>query len=547
MKNSSLFLFVFVGLVSLNSCTFKAIEVDLIVHNATVYTVNERFEKVEAFAVKDGRIVELGAERAIMNKYKAANVVDAQQKFVYPGFIDSHCHFLYYGKGVREVDLTGALSWDEVVERVNKYAENNDVDFIYGRGWDQNLWENKDFPSNQMLNEYFPDKGVLLERVDGHAVIVNDYVLQKAGIQDDVVIDGGSVVKENGKLTGVLIDNAIYLINETLPPFSDEAMKASLLAAQEDCFKYGLSTVDDAGLSRHEIEVIQQMQESGALKMRIYAMVRDNKADLNYFFDKGIIQTDRLTVRSVKAYADGALGSRGASLLAPYSDKPEEWGFLVNSYSHFDSLAGACYEAGFQLNTHCIGDSANRLLTDVYSKYLKGTNDHRWRIEHAQIIHRSDLYKFKDFSIIPSVQPTHATSDMYWAEDRLGEERMNEAYPYQSLLKENGLLALGTDFPVEQVNPMLTFYAAVSRQDLKGFPEGSFIPEEKLSRKEALMGMTIWGAIANFEENEKGSLAEGKVADFVIMEADIMTIPEEQLPDIKVSSTFINGEEVYQK
>jgi predicted amidohydrolase YtcJ len=517
------------------------------VHNATVYTVNESFEKVEAFAVKDGRIVELGAERAIMNKYKAANVVDAQQKFVYPGFIDSHCHFLYYGKGLREVDLNGAQSWDEVIERVVQFSKNYEGDFINGRGWDQNLWADKNFPTNKKLNELFPDKGVLLERVDGHAIIVNDFVIQKAEIQDDAVIDGGSILKDNGRLTGVLVDNAIYLINDVLPPFSDDAMKASLLAAQEDCFKYGLTTIDDAGLTRHQIEVIQQMQVDGELKMRIYAMVADNKADLDYFFKNGIIKTDRLTVRSVKAYADGALGSRGASLLAPYSDRPEEWGFLVNSYAHFDSLAGACFDAGFQLNTHCIGDSANRLLTDVYSKYLEGTNDKRWRIEHAQIVHESDLYKFKEFSIIPSVQPTHATSDMYWAEDRLGEERMNEAYPYQSLLQENGLLALGTDFPVEKVNPFLTFYAAISRQDVKGFPEGSFTPEQKLGRKEALMGMTIWGAISNFEEEEKGSLVVGKFADFIILDADLMTIPEDQIPELMLTNTFIDGEEVFRK
>ena len=547
MKNNISSILIFISLISIYSCTYKSTEVDLIVHNATVYTVNESFEKVEAFAVKDGRIVELGAERAIMNKYKAAKVVDAKQKFVYPGFIDSHCHFLYYGKGLQEVDLNDAHSWDEVIERVVQFSKNFEGDFINGRGWDQNLWADKNFPTNKKLNELFPDKGVVLERVDGHAIIVNDFVLQKAKIQDDAVIDGGSILKENGRPTGVLVDNAVYLINDVLPPFSDDAMKVSLLAAQEDCFKYGLSTIDDAGLTRDQIEVIQQMQDDGELKMRVYAMVSDNKADLDYFFKNGIIKTDRLTVRSVKAYADGALGSRGASLLAPYSDRPEEWGFLVNSYAHFDSLAGACFDAGFQLNTHCIGDSANRLLTDVYSKYLKGTNDYRWRIEHAQIVHESDLYKFKEFSIIPSVQPTHATSDMYWAEDRLGEERMNEAYPYQSLLKENGLLALGTDFPVEKVNPFLTFYAAISRQDVNGFPENSFIPEQKLSRKEALMGMTIWGAISNFEEEEKGSLVAGKFADFIILDADLMTIPADQIPELMVSSTFIDGEEVYRK
>lgn len=534
-------------ILTLSSCTYKSIEVDLIVHNATVYTADDQFSKAEAFAVKDGKIVELGAERAIMNKYDAPEIIDAKKQFVYPGFIDGHCHFLYYGLGLGIADLVGTKSWDEVIEKMKSFSENNDVEVIYGRGWDQNDWEIEEFPDNTRLNELFPDRPVILYRIDGHAIIVNDYALKMANIEVGQNVEGGKVEVSDGKLTGVLVDNAMDLIEKNVAPIVDEDIQKALLAAQKNCFEVGITSVDDAGLDRSKIELIDAMQKEGSLKMRIYAMISDRPDNLNYYFSNGPVKTDRLNVRSVKAYADGALGSRGASLLKPYSDKPEEWGFLLASFEHYDSLAASCYENGFQLNTHCIGDSANRYLTDVYAKILGGTNDLRWRIEHAQIVEESDIQKFSDYSIIPSIQPTHATSDMYWAEERLGKERMNEAYPYQSLLQANGMVALGTDFPVENIDPLLTFYAAVSRKDLKGYPEGAFLPEQKLSRKEALLGMTIWNAIANFEENEKGSLELGKFADFVILDQDIMTMEESKIVSAKVTATYINGEAVYKK
>ena len=530
-----------------SSCTYKSIEVDLIVHNATVYTVNDVFEKVEAFAVKDGKIIELGAERAILNKYTSSTIVNAENKFIYPGFIDAHCHFLYYGMGLQNVDLVGTKSFEEIIEKVVAFAEKNPEGPIIGRGWDQNDWGQLNFPTNSELNELFPNRAVMLRRIDGHASLVNDVVLKESNIVAGQEISGGLVEVRDGKLTGILVDNAIDLVEEAIPLSSDEMVEKALLQAQKDCFELGLTTVDDAGLNKRQIDLISKMQNEGSMKMRIYAMISDDKEDLEFYFKNGPIKTDRLNVRSVKVYADGALGSRGASLLAPYSDKPEEWGFLLNSFDHFDSLAAACYANGFQMNTHCIGDSANRYLSDLYSEYLGGTNDLRWRIEHAQIVHDSDIEKFQNFSIIPSIQPTHATSDMYWAEERLGAERIHEAYPYQKLLKANGLVALGTDFPVEKVDPRLTFYAAVSRKDVEGFPEGSFLPDQKLSRKEALMGMTIWAAIANFEEEEKGSLENQKFADFIILDQDIMKIDESRIPDVNILATYVNGEEVFRK
>jgi len=539
--------FSLVVLLSLVSCNYKNIEVDMIVHNAKVYTVDEQFSIVEAFAIKDGKIVELGAERAIMNKYKSENVIDAKKQFVYPGFIDAHCHFLYYGLGLTSADLVGTTSWNDVLERMQIYSLGTDEPFLYGVGWDQNDWEEEEFPDNTRLNELFPDRSVVLRRIDGHAVIANDFALKMANIEAGQIVEGGIVETKEGKLTGILVDNAVDLISKVYPLKNDKDIRKGLLEAQKNCFEVGLTTLDDAGLDRSDIELIDAMQKEGSLKMRVYAMIADHPDNLDYYFANGPVKTDRLNVRSVKVYADGALGSRGASLLKPYSDKPEEWGFLLASFDHYDSIAASCYENGFQLNTHCIGDSANRYLTDVYAKVLGGTNDKRWRIEHAQIVSEIDIQKFKDFSIIPSIQPTHATSDMYWAEERLGKDRMDEAYPYQSLLKANGLVALGTDFPVEDIHPLKTFYAAVARKDLKGYPEGAFLPEQKLSRKEALKGMTIWAALANFEETEKGSLEVGKFADFVILEQDLMSIDEIQIPEIKIMATYVNGEVVYKR
>jgi predicted amidohydrolase YtcJ len=443
------------------------------------------------------------------------------------------------------VNLVGTTSFDEVMKRVLDFQNKRDVSFIIGRGWDQNDWEEQSFPDNSALNKRYPNTPILLKRIDGHAAIANRAALDLAGIKPGQKIDGGVIKTKDNRLTGLLVDNAVDLVNSALPKPSEQDISQALMTAQEKCFEVGLTTVDDAGLDKLSILLIDKLQQSGDLKMRVYAMISDTPENLDYFFEKGKIKTERLNVRSVKLYGDGALGSRGACLLHPYSDDPLNKGFLLSSKEHFDEIAGLCYENGFQLNTHCIGDSANRLLTDVYVKYLKGTNDFRWRIEHAQVVNKDDVDKFKKFNIIPSVQPTHATSDMYWAEDRLGEDRIKEAYAYQTLLKTNGLLALGTDFPVENISPFLTFYAAVSRKDVKGYPENGFNMKDALTRRQALKGMTIWAAISNFEEAEKGSLEVGKLADFIILDKDIINIPIQQVPEVKVLQTFVGGERVY--
>ena len=532
-------------LLMLSSCAQQE-KVELIIHNANIYTVDGRFSKAEAFAVSGGKFVAVGNNEDILEKYVAPDVIDLHGGAVYPGFIDAHAHFYGYGTGLQIADLTGAASFDELIKRLASHREKHpDQAWLLGRGWDQNLWENKAFPSREKLDELFPDTPVLLTRIDGHAALANGRALDLGGITPSTTMLGGKVVLEHGEPTGVLIDNAIGWVSEKIPEINPEEKKKALLAAQENCFQVGLTTVADAGLDREIIQLMEEMQEQGNLKMRIYAMVSPTPENIAYYFGKGPYQNDLITVRSFKVFGDGALGSRGAALLAPYQDAPDEQGFLLSSVEEFEALAQKMYSHGFQMNTHCIGDSTNRTLLDIYAKVLGGKNDRRWRIEHAQIVHGEDVAKFGKHNIIPSVQPTHATSDMYWAEDRLGSERIHDAYIFKQLLDQNGYIALGSDFPVEAINPLFGFHAAVARQDAKGWPEGGFQSENKLTREEALKGMTIWAAYANFEEDRKGSIEAGKLADFVILEQDIMTAPVEQLRDIAVAGTYLGGEKVF--
>ncbi|MCB0402108.1 MAG: amidohydrolase [Flavobacteriales bacterium] len=551
----------------LNSCVTTE-EMDLLIHNAKIYTVNDAFDVQEAMVIKDGIIVDIGPQNEILNKYTAKEVVDAGKKPIYPGFIDAHCHFVGYAQNLNEVNLVGTSSFEEVVERVSAFAQTNQSEWIVGRGWDQNDWEVKEFPMNDLLDSLFPSTPVFLTRIDGHAALANSTALNRAGIDHNTRVDGGIItfkVLQNNtmktiesseltdysqlhpKPTGILIDNAVNLVSSKIPGASQDQLRKSLLKAQQNLVAVGLTTVDDAGLDRQVIELIEHMQADGDLKLKVYAMISGTKEMLEHYLEAGPHKTKKLNVCSFKFYADGALGSRGACLLEPYSDILEQLhhGLLTTNQTFFETYAPLLYEKGFQMNTHCIGDSANRMILNIYAKVLGGVNDKRWRIEHAQVVHPADLEKFKAFTIIPSVQPTHATSDMYWAQDRLGEERVKSAYAYNDLLSQNGLLALGTDFPVEGINPMNTFYAAVVRKDLNGFPENGYQVNNALSRKDALKGITIWAAIANFEENEKGSLEIGKAADFVMLDNDLMDAEEADIPNIRVLSTYIDGERVY--
>jgi predicted amidohydrolase YtcJ len=522
-------------------------KIDLLVYNAIVYTVDKKFSKKEAIAVNNGKIIATGTTKDLEKRYDAKEKIDANGKFVYPGLIDAHAHFFEYGLGLQKAGLVGTVSWDDVVNKLKIFAETHKEGWLTGSGWDQNDWVIKEFPNNQKLNELFPGRPVILTRVDGHAAIANNKALELSGIKAGDTISGGEIETINGKLTGILVDNATDLVYRHIPAPSHAQIKTALLQAQANCFAAGLTTIDDCGLSYKAALLVDQLQKSNELKMRMYIMLSDEKENYDYLFAKGKIKTDRLNVRAFKLFADGALGSRGACLLQPYSDKPGWSGFLLKPQSHFDSMANIISQHGFQMCTHAIGDSANRMMLKIYAKYLKGKNDQRWRIEHSQVINKNDFHLFGDNNIVPSVQPTHATSDMYWAGDRLGKERLKYSYALNDLLKQNGWIPLGTDFPVEDISPIKTFYAAVFRTDAKGWPAGGFQIENGLSREDALHGMTIWAAKANFEENEKGSLEPGKFADFIITDVDLMKANAADVLKTNVLMTFVNGEKVFEK
>ncbi len=535
------------ALLSFTSCHIRR-QADSIFYNAKIYTVDNGFSVTEAMAIKGGKILALGSSQDILDEFAASTKIDVKGKFIYPGFIDAHCHFYGYSTDLLKCDLYGTTSFDEVLTRLINYSKTNKFTWNLGRGWDQNDWENKEFPTKEKLDSLFPSKPVFLMRIDGHAALCNSKALALANINSSTKVSGGEVILKNGKTTGLLIDNAVDLVKNKIPVFSNELINESLLKGQENCFAVGLTTVDDAGLGKDSIMTLHKLQKDGKLKMRIYAMMSDETSTLKHFFTHGPIISDKLKVRAIKVYADGALGSRGACLKKEYSDMPGYYGNLLHPYDYFVKIADEALEKGFQLCTHAIGDSANKVILDVYSKHLGGENNKRWRIEHCQLVDEIDRAKFGNNNIIPSVQPTHATSDMYWVKDRIGESRMHTAYAYKSLRDDsNGLIAFGTDFPVEDISPIKTFYAAVYRRDLDGLPEDGFQIDERTKRKDALRAMTIWAAYSNFEEEEKGSLEEGKFADFVILDKDLLKMDESKIPSTQVLETYLDGKKVYER
>ena len=537
IKKAFLFLTLF-----LFSCSEQ---VDLIVYNAEIYTVDENNNKATSFAVKDGKFIYVGDD-TVTSKFSSSNIINAEGLPVYPGFIDSHAHFYNLGFLSDQVNLKETKSFDDVLDQVIKFDNSNEKSFIIGRGWDQNDWDDKSFPSNRLLNEKFPDKAIVLRRIDGHAYLVNDFALNLAGINNSSTIDGGEFIKSNGRLTGVLIDNAMRLIDDIIPgPTNEESIKA-LISAQEIAFENGLTTISEAGISRKQIELIDSLQKTGILKIKIYAMIANNTDDVDYYIEKGPYKTEKLNVRSVKVYADGALGSRGASMIDEYSDRSGYFGIIRTPIDSIKNLAFKLAGTKFQMNTHAIGDNANRIVLNAYRDALFNYRDPRWRIEHAQVINENDIELFNQ-KIIPSVQPTHATSDMYWLYDRIGKKRANLAYAYKELLNRSGVIPFGTDFPVEDISPIMTFYSAVVRKDLDGFPNEGFQMENSINRPDALYAMTIHGAYANFEEDEKGSIEAGKSADFIILDNDLIKSSEVRIPTTNIVATFIDGELVFNR
>ncbi|MEK9715090.1 MAG: amidohydrolase family protein, partial [Methylophilaceae bacterium] len=447
---------------------------------------------------------------------------------------------------LNQVDLKNTQSLEEVIDRVVEFDAENNSNFIIGRGWDQNDWNNKTFPTNTLLNEKFPDKPVVLRRIDGHAYLVNDSALKLAGINNSTKVDGGEIVKIGNRLTGVLIDNSMRLVDKIIPEPSKEESIQALLSAQDLAFQYGLTTISDAGLTKKQIDLIDELQKDGALKIRIYAMIENDPSSLEHYLELGPYKTDRLNVRSVKVYVDGALGSRGALLIDDYSDRKGYKGIIRTPIDSVNNLAFRLAGTKFQMNTHAIGDKANRIVLDAYGDALFDFRDPRWRIEHAQVIAEEDFDLFNR-KIIPSVQPTHATSDMYWLNERIGAKRAKYAYAYKELLDKSQIIAFGTDFPVEDISPIMTYYSAVARKDINGYPDEGFQIENSISRGDALIAMTRHGAYANFEEDEKGSIEVGKFADFVILDNDLITSAENRIPLTNIVATFINGELVFNR
>ena len=540
----------FLAFTLLASCQAKREAVDLLVTNATVYTVDSTFSKAEAFAVKDGKFVAVGTSSNLKAKYQAAQEVDAGGKFIYPGFYDAHCHFYRYALALPNADLVGTTSWKEVIQRLQENRRKYPEAFVLmGRGWDQNDWRIKQFPTKDTLDLLFPDFPVFLNRVDGHAAIVNQKALDLAGITARTTIRGGVIGHDaQGRLNGLLVDNAVGLLSKIKQPKAIPAQTDSLLLqAQQNCLAVGLTSLADAGLDKENIDQMAALQQQRKLHLRLYVMLTPTAANRAYYLKNGPILTDQLTVNSFKVYADGALGSRGACLVEPYADKPKETGFLLSTEKEYRALAKELAASKFQMNTHAIGDSANRIILNIYGEALKGQKDRRWRIEHAQVITPADMPKFGQFGIVPSVQPTHATSDMYWAGERLGAQRVKTAYAYAELLKQYGQLALGSDFPVEDINPLFGFHSAVARQDAKNFPAAGFQMENAITREQALRGMTTWAAHAAFEEKRKGQIKPGMLADFVMLDTDLLTAPKEKLRGAQVLQTWIGGERVWSK
>ena len=538
MKKKIFFLF----LIFLTSCTES---VDLIVHNAKIYSADELNNTYSSFAVKEGKFVYVGGDE-ILSNYSSSNIINAQELPVYPGFIDSHAHFYDLGFYLNQVDLKNTQSLEEVIDRVTEFDAENNSNFIIGRGWDQNDWDNKTFPTNTLLNEKFPEKPVVLRRIDGHAYLVNDSALKLAGINNSTKVDGGEIVKKGNKLTGVLIDNSMRLVDEIIPEPSKEESIQALLSAQDLAFQNGLTTISDAGLTKKQIELIDELQKDGALKIRIYAMIENDPTSLEHYLELGPYKTDRLNVRSVKVYVDGALGSRGALLIDDYSDRKGYKGIIRTPIDSVNNLAFRLAGTKFQMNTHAIGDKANRIVLNAYGDALFDFRDPRWRIEHAQVIAEEDFDLFNR-KIIPSVQPTHATSDMYWLNERIGAKRAKYAYAYKELFNRSKVIAFGTDFPVEDISPIMTYYSAVARKDINGYPDEGFQIENSISRADALIAMTRYGAYANFEEDEKGSIEVGKFADFIILDNDLITSAENRIPLTNIVATFINGEIVFNR
>lgn len=528
---------------------------DLILVNGRVYTVDDSRPMVSAFAVKGGLVLFAGSDREVRALAgPRTRVIDAGAGTVIPGMVDAHAHLLGLGTSLRNVQLAGSKSYDEVIARV--VARSRDMkpgEWIIGRGWDQNLWPDKEFPTHEALSRALSANPVALTRVDGHALLANAMAMQAAGVtaatRDP---DGGRIIRmPDNSPSGVFVDNAEGLIGRAIPNATRAQTREAILAAVTEANKWGLVGIHDAGASRGTIDIYESLARDGRFNLRNYVLISDDSADISHYMSRGprsALYDGRIWVRSIKLYSDGALGSRGAALLAPYSDDPGNTGLLVSAPAHIQRVATRALRNGFQLGVHAIGDRGNRVVLDAFDAALRAvpTADHRFRVEHAQVISPQDIPRFAALGVIPSMQASHQTSDMRWAEERVGRERVKGAYAWWSLLNTGVIIPNGSDFPVEEVNPLISFHAAVSRQDAGNWPKGGWYPDQVMTRAEALKSMTLWPAYAAFQEKIMGSIAPGRYADFVILDRDIMNIPAEQILQTRVMSTWLGGRSVYE-
>ena len=529
---------------------------DLIVVKGNVYTVDDARPRASAFAVRAGKIVFVGSDReARFLAGSATRVIDAGGRTVIPGMVDAHAHLLGLGTSLLNVKLAGSKTYDEVIAKVVERAKTaKPGEWILGRGWDQNLWPDKKFPTHEALTRAVPNNPVVLTRIDGHALLANAMALKAASVTAATRDPSGGRIERNadGSPTGVFVDNAQDLIGRVVPDLTRGQTRSAILAAIAETNKWGLIGIHDAGASRETIDIYESLAREGRYNLRNYVLISGDTANVRHYLNVGprsALYDGHLWVRAIKLYSDGALGSRGAALLAPYSDDPGNTGLLVTAPAQIQAIATRALRRGFQVGVHAIGDRGNRVVLDAYDAALKAVPvaDHRFRIEHAQVIALDDIPRFAKMGVIPSMQPSHQTSDMRWAEDRVGPQRIKGAYAWRSLLNTGVVIPSGSDFPVEEVNPLISFHSAVSRQDASNWPPGGWYPEQVMTRDEALKAMTIWPAYAAFQERLMGSISPGKYADFVILDRDIMTVPATEILSTRVVSTWIGGKSVYER
>lgn len=530
-------------------------EADLVLHNGVIYTVDNNFSVVEAIAILNDKIVATGSD-ADLKVYidSAKEKIDLGGKAVYPGLIDAHAHITGYAQNLDKIDFMDTTSAEQIAAMVAEKAKTlKPGEWITGRGWDQNDWPIKEFPTYQILSEAAPDNPVVLTRVDGHANWANAKAMEIAGVDKSTADpSGGEIIRDNnGNPTGVFIDNAETLITRHVPDMAPERTRELLKKAIANCNAAGLTGVHDMGGGPANVEMMKSLIDEDAFPFRVFFNYSTGLKNLDQILAAGIINHGdyKLVAGSIKAFCDGALGSRGAAMLEPYSDRPDSTGLIVDDEDRLAEFATKALENGFQMSVHAIGDKANRMTLNAYERAIKATGKTgaRLRIEHSQILAPEDIPRFKELEVLPSMQPTHCTSDMPWAIDRVGEERAKGAYAWRSLLETGVIIPCGSDFPVEKIEPLRGFYSAVTRKHEDGQPENGYFPDQVMTRQEALKGFTIWAAYSGFMENVVGSLEVGKKADLIIMDRDIMKVPEEKILGSVVLKTFVDGKLVYSK